>query len=192
MIVNLHTPRLHLRKPSEADIDTIQQLANDPLIADNTLKLPYPYSIQDAEEFVRYVQRAWHYENDYIFAVVEQDSGQYIGSAGIFTKDFDIAEIGYWIGKPYRNRGFATETVRRVIQFGFDDLNQNRIQAFYFTHNPASRRVQEKAGMIFEGVLRQHFKKGDEYIDAGICSILREEYITLYPEAKRNDFIDMA
>ena len=80
------------------------------------------------------------------------------------------------LGVPFWGHGYMTEALKRLIQYGFEEHNLNRIDANYFIFNPASGRVMEKAGMTFEGVLRQRFIKDENTIDVGVCSILREEW----------------
>jgi ribosomal-protein-alanine N-acetyltransferase len=86
------------------------------------------------------------------------------------------AEIGYVIGRKYWGEGLMTEAVKEVIRFGFERMNLNRIQATCFPENIGSYRVMEKAGMKFEGTLReQMFIKG-RFQDLKLYSILRKEY----------------
>ena len=86
------------------------------------------------------------------------------------------AEMGYWLGVPYWNKGYATEAARAVLRFGFQELGLNRIYASYFPRNPASGRVMEKAGMRYEGTLRQHFVRWSEPEDLVYYSILKSEW----------------
>ena len=85
------------------------------------------------------------------------------------------AEMGYWLGVPFWGQGFMTEAARRIIAFGFDNLNLNRIFATYLTRNPASGRVMAKAGMRFEGAARQAARKWDVYEDVGQYGIIRAD-----------------
>ena len=84
--------------------------------------------------------------------------------------------IGYWIGKPYWNNGYCTEAAQAVIGFGFEVMGLNRISATHFASNPASGRVLQKAGMKYEGCLRQEYKKSSRYEDMVWYGILRSEY----------------
>ena len=70
--------------------------------------------------------------------------------------------------------GYATETVKAIIAYSFDILSLNRVQAF--TSNPASERVLKKAGMVYEGTLRQYFKRGDDFWDAKMYAILKKDF----------------
>ena len=70
-----------------------------------------------------------------------------MGVAGIHLSHSQKAELGYWISVPYWGKGYTTEAVKRLIQFGFEEMELNRIFASYFSNNPASGRVMEKAGL---------------------------------------------
>ncbi len=84
------------------------------------------------------------------------------------------ANLGYWIGKPHWNLGYATEAARAVIAAGFGELGLNRIYAFHLARNPSSGRVMEKLGMLLEGTARQHTMKWGKYEDLVSYGILRE------------------
>src|SRR5215210_6926705 len=77
----------------------------------------------------------------------------------------DNAELGYWIGKPYWGRGYATEAAEEVVRYGFEDLGLHRIHAKHLGSNPASGRVMRKVGMSLEGVRPEHYKKWETYED---------------------------
>jgi ribosomal-protein-alanine N-acetyltransferase len=101
-----------------------------------------------------------------------------IGTCG-FTNIYpqhDSAEIGYVINPAYRGKGIAVEAAMRVIDFGFSELGLNRIEAKYIVGNDASRRVMEKLGMSFEGVMRSSMLVKDRYRDIGVFSILKNEF----------------
>ena len=99
-----------------------------------------------------------------------------IGAVGLRLElDDRRAELGYWIGKPYWNQGYCTEAARAAIQFGFEQLELNRIFANHFVRNPASGRVMQKLGMVYEGRLRQHVKKWDAFEDLELYGILKDD-----------------
>ena len=85
--------------------------------------------------------------------------------------------MGYWIGVPYWNKGYCSEAAKALIGYGFDELGLNRVFAEHMVRNPASGRVMEKAGMTYEGTLRQHVKKWDRYEDLKVYGILRTELL---------------
>jgi len=110
-------------------------------------------------------------------AIVIRESGEIAGTIGLMMKpEHDKAEIGYWIGVPYWNCGYATEAAKAVIDYGFTEWNLNRIDAGHFDRNPSSGRVMQKLGMQYEGKLRQSIKKWDEYLDVEYYAILRSDW----------------
>ncbi|GMK45349.1 hypothetical protein PghCCS26_24770 [Paenibacillus glycanilyticus] len=69
-----------------------------------------------------------------------------------------------------------SEAAGRVVKFAFEELELNRVYAAAMTRNPASYRVMEKIGMKFEGVLRNHIRKGDTYEDLRYYGLLRTDH----------------
>jgi RimJ/RimL family protein N-acetyltransferase len=142
----LETERLVLRAPRLADVKAIVRLVGDRRIAENTARIPHPYGADDAEQFLANVN---HREGEATFAIVLK--GELIGMCGVELRE-GAAEIGYWLGVPYWNHGYATEAVRAVIDHAFRDLEHEVLQAGARVSNPASRRVLEKCGFQWTGV----------------------------------------
>ncbi len=84
--------------------------------------------------------------------------------------------MGYWIGKPYWNKGFGSEAAKAMLKYGFEKLGLHRINAHHFKRNQASGRILQKIGMSYEGCLRHHIKKWDKYEDIECYGIIDEEY----------------
>jgi RimJ/RimL family protein N-acetyltransferase len=142
----LETERLMLRAPRRHDVKTIARFANDRRVAENTARIPHPYTADDAEQFVVAVNRQ---PGEATFVILLDDEP--IGACGVEPRESD-AEIGYWLGVPYWGRGYATEAVRAVIDHAFGDLGHDTLQAGARVSNPASRRVLEKCGFQWTGV----------------------------------------
>jgi RimJ/RimL family protein N-acetyltransferase len=145
-ITVLQTARLKLRAPCHGDVKAIVRLANDCRVAENTVRVPHPYTSGDAEQFVAAVNRQ---NGEATFMVVLD--GAPVGACGVEARESG-AEVGYWIGRPYWGRGYATEAVRAVIDHAFGDLGHDALQAGARISNPASRRVLEKCGFQWTGV----------------------------------------
>ena len=120
--------------------------ANDRRIAENTARIPHPYGVADAEQFIATVNKR---EGEACFVIMLDDT--LIGACGIDPRE-DGPEIGYWLGVPYWGRGCATEAVRAVIDHAFGDLQHETLQAGARVSNPASRRVLEKCAFQWTGV----------------------------------------
>jgi RimJ/RimL family protein N-acetyltransferase len=145
-IAVLETERLRLRAPRHDDVKAITALANDRRIAENTARIPHPYSAADAEQFVASVN-----QRDGEACFVLMLDGTLIGACGIDPRD-DGAELGYWLGVGYWGRGLMTEAARAVIDYAFGDLRHETLQSGARVSNPASRRVLEKCAFQWTGV----------------------------------------
>jgi [ribosomal protein S5]-alanine N-acetyltransferase len=173
----LESERLILRRLEWKDAALVYEYMQERDIAYNTLVIPYPYPEGAAEEWIGRTQELGDKGQDFTFAVTRKADSLFMGACGIgLNPEHRRADIGYWLGKPFWGQGYMSEAARRVIQFGFEELDLNRIYAAYFTRNPASRRVMEKAGMTYEGAHRQMFLKWGEFVDVGVCAILRAEW----------------
>ena len=172
----LQTKRLTLRPLQVSDAPDVHRLVGAAEVAFNTLRIPHPYPEGAAEQWIASHENDLEDTSEVVFAIVARDSNEFAGVIGLLPKPFDTAEIGYWIGVPYWGRGYATEAVGAVIRYGFEERAFNRIDATVFTRNPPSCRVLEMNGLTFEGVLRQSVRKGDDYLDTRMYSILRSEF----------------
>ena len=144
----LETERLILRAPTLEDAKHVAALANDKRIAENTRRLPHPYSRTDAEDFISAV----NVPNGEIAFLITTREGVPVGACGVAAYDETAPEIGYWLGAPFWNRGFATEAVRALIDFAFTEMEHDSLSAGARVTNPASRRVLEKCGFQWTGV----------------------------------------
>ena len=173
----LETERLILRSFTPADALDVQRLAGDRDIASTTMNIPHPYEDGMAEQWIAAYQERFDRGEQVRFAITHRKQGYLIGAIDlIVNRQFDRAEMGYWIGKPYWNQGYCTEAAHAVLRYGFDILQLNRIYAAHFSRNPASGRIMQKIGMKHEGYLRQHVKKWGNYEDFETYAILRSEY----------------
>ncbi|WP_054024061.1 GNAT family N-acetyltransferase [Bacillus sp. FJAT-28004] len=172
-----HTERLILRQLEPGDAEALELLINDYDIASTTLNIPYPYPEGGAEAFIIRKAEAAKRGDDYSFAIINKENNVFMGCIGILiNNNHKRAELGYWIGKRYWNQGYVTEGVKRITQFGFEELALNKIHAAAMTKNPASSNVMKKVGMQYEGTFRQHFLKWDAYEDIAYYSLLRDDY----------------
>lgn len=173
----LCTKRLILRPFELSDAKTVQELAGDWAIADTTLSIPYPYEDGAAEQWISTHKGKFEAREFVNFAVILRRKGQLVGAIGLaLAPHFDRAELGYWTGKPFWDKGYCTEASEAVLEYGFLQLGLNRIYAQHLKRNPASGRVMQKLGMRREGTVRQHVKKWSNYEDLVIYGLLRTEW----------------
>jgi RimJ/RimL family protein N-acetyltransferase len=141
----LETERLVLRAPRLGDAKVVKTLANDRRIAENTARIPHPYKLSDAEDFISSANRG----NETVFLITSRDV--VIGACGFAQVDRHPPEIGYWLGVKHWGKGYATEAVRALIDHAFTDLDCEALQSAARVTNPASRRVLEKCGFQWTG-----------------------------------------
>jgi RimJ/RimL family protein N-acetyltransferase len=171
----LHTERLTLRPFTPADATALQQLAGAYEVALNTAMIPHPYPDGAAEQWIASHAEDWKENRIHHFAI---DDGQLAGSIALVMKGDAIAEIGYWVGVPFWNRGYASEAAREIVRYGFEECGLERIFAGHYGRNPASGKVMANAGMKQEGTLRQHAVKWGERLDVVFYGLLRDEYFS--------------
>jgi RimJ/RimL family protein N-acetyltransferase len=147
-IAVLKTERLVLRAPRPDDAKAITSLINDRRIAENTARIPHPYSLADAHAFLAETNRDAR-ERSFLIALAD---GTVIGGCGIHDLSAAGPELGYWIGVPHWGRGYVTEAARALIDHAFGALGYERLTSRARVSNPASRRVLEKCGFQWTGV----------------------------------------
>ncbi len=173
----LKTARLTLRPFNLDDAKDVQELAGDKRISDTTLFIPHPYPDGLAEEWITSHKKLCDEDKEIVWAVTIKESNALIGAISIHPRpEFNKGEFGYWIGVPFWNKGYASEALKEILRFGFEELKLNKMFAHHFMNNPASGKVMLKNGLKEEGYLREDIIKNGEYIDLRIYSMLRNEY----------------
>jgi RimJ/RimL family protein N-acetyltransferase len=170
----IETERLILSQLKEEDLPFVTEYLQDKIFSDVTSNIPYPYTGEHARFWMKMSRESFENNTGYTFAVRNKE-GQILGAIGLHDRDDDKAELGYWMGKPFWNKGYVTEAATALIDFGFNELQINKIYATYFLDNPASGRIMEKIGMEKEALLKQHLKKDGKYIDVMMYSILKNK-----------------
>jgi RimJ/RimL family protein N-acetyltransferase len=171
---DLQTARLILRSYALSDIADLVRLAGAREVAATTLRIPHPYTEQDARDFIS--AHAGNSSPETRFAITRKSDGQLCGGIGLRVDDaLHHAELGYWLGVPYWGQGFATESAQAVLNYGFDTLGLHRIYASYVTHNVASGRVLRKIGMRREGLMREHTCKWGKFYDIECYGVLNSD-----------------
>jgi [ribosomal protein S5]-alanine N-acetyltransferase len=149
--MNRTTARLLLRPLTPADALDVHRLAGDRRVAATTATIPHPYKLAMAQQWIRNVV-GHPSSNRYSFAITLRDDATFIGVIGLTVEaERAIGNLGYWIGVPYWNNGYATEAATAVIRYGFEELGLSEIQAIHLSRNPASGRVLAKVGMVHFG-----------------------------------------
>lgn len=122
--------------------ESVQRLASHSEIVANTT-LPEPYPENGAEQWIEHLLPRQNAGEEYAFAILNAEE-TLVGVTGLDDVSDERAEVGYWIGKPYWNQGYATAAARETLQFAFEELELKRVFARPLQHNAPSRRVLEK------------------------------------------------
>jgi RimJ/RimL family protein N-acetyltransferase len=152
----IETARLRLRAFRLADAPEVQRLAGDRQVAEGTL-LPHPYEGGMARAWIWDQALAYAAGSSIDFAIARTEDGVLAGAIGLeIDRVGACAKLGYWLGRAYWGRGYATEAVNAVLGYGFAVLELERIWAPRFRWNAASARVLQKAGLAQEGRRREY------------------------------------
>ncbi|MDB5034788.1 MAG: GCN5-related N-acetyltransferase [Chlorobi bacterium] len=177
------TERLLLRKLRLEDAADVFDYASDPEVSRYVVWDTHN-SIEDSRGFL--AATIEQYRNGHVssWGIELRSTGRVIGTIGFVYWNIDHArtEIGYAMHRRDWGKGLMTEAVRGVIDFGFATMELNRIEARCEAVNTGSWRVMEKAGMTFEGILRQQMYVKGSYRDLKMYAILRRDW----PEARRD------
>ena len=136
-------------------------------------RFPHPYTMADAEDWIRL-----NLGQDPVTNFAITTSEEAIGSVGLQLQD-DVhrhsAQVGYWLAEPYWGRGIATEALKAMADYAFNTLGLVRLYATHLAWNPASGRVMQKAGFAYEGLLRSAAVKDGKTTDLLLYALVRPE-----------------
>jgi RimJ/RimL family protein N-acetyltransferase len=157
----LKSERVVLRILNQTDLPLCQKWLNDAQVIKWMLAGTYPMYLSSEEGWYKNLAES---KTDVVLAI--EIEGTYIGNTGLHKIDLisRVAELGLFIGLPsYWGKGYATEAEKLMIDYAFNSLNLNRIEAQIFAENLPSRRAAEKNGFQQEGISRQRRYKNGEY-----------------------------
>lgn len=168
--------QISLSEFRSSDKDTLIAYLNDRDIYDRTLRIPFPYTQNEADEWLALVAKISQQQGRPVHFAIRSDDDALIGGCGF--DGFQVgkshrAEVGYWLAKPFWGRGIMTAVVQRLYQHAFEEFGLVKITAHVFSHNPASARVLEKCGFQEEGYLRKHYFRDGKFIDARLFALVR-------------------
>lgn len=176
--IQLESGRLILRPLMEQDSESLYQNVKEYDIAKWTINIPHPYPEDGAINFIKESQEHLEKGLAYNFAILLKETSELVGVMSLIgvNKKNKNAELGYWIGKRFWNKSIATEAALKMLEFGFEGLNLERISSRCFHDNAPSRRVMEKIGMEYEGKFRNEILKENKFIDIIYYAIIKEDW----------------
>jgi len=150
-----------ITKTDEEDIVTYLQ---DKEISDGTSRIPFPYTLEHARLWVEgnlIFEEENGFKRNY---AIRDDTGKMLGCIGLhfnYGLGADKSEFGYWLGKPYRNRGIMTEAIRQLVVLAKQQYRLKSLEAHVFHFNISSQKALIKAGFtIHERIANFHQKDG--------------------------------
>ncbi|OXM14769.1 GNAT family N-acetyltransferase [Paenibacillus herberti] len=172
----LETDRLIIREFTHEDTASVHQYASDIEVTKHTIW--GPNTEEETREFIERVVETQGQQPrvDYELAVVLKVSHELIGGCGLHTSDPRQAEIGYCFNPTFWRKGYASEAVGALVQFGFGELGLHRTYARCRPENTGSAKVMERIGMKYEGHLRGHMWYKGVWHDSLQYSILEDDY----------------
>ena len=170
--------QIKIRRHKLSDADDIYRNISDKTIYRFTRTIPYPYKKRDAIDFVESTAGLRNKKSAYQFAIAEKITDKVIGGIGLMNFDWKNknAELGYWIGKKYRGKGYAPEAINLILKFGFKELKLNRIWAAAFETNISSIKVLKKTNFKYEGLMRKTVLKLGKWQNQVMYSMLSSEF----------------
>jgi len=164
----METKDIILREWQEKDVDSLFELCQDTEMEKNGI------SYFDSKEECLELVRSWAKESGFR-AIIRKESNELVGfiSLGDMNRYEGYYELEYGIGVNFRNKGYATQAVKCMLEYGFGELNASAIAAWVRSHNESSVNVLEKCSFTLEGRLRRHAR---DKSDTLCYSILKEEW----------------
>ena len=175
------TERLILRHPILKDAADIVQNANDLAVSRYTARVPFPYHIKHAINFIKYCRSQERQKpiKNLEFVIEHRAQKKAIGFAGFVRIDHYTgkADIGYWLGRNYWRQGLGTEATNALIKYAFTKLKLQRLEAAICKENLASQALVRKLEFRKEGVRRRAGRSlaTGKWHDAVIYGLLKEK-----------------
>ncbi len=177
--VTLETERLILRRFTMDDAEPMfRNWASDPEVT-KYLTWPTHKHVDISHEVIKNWLSGYESESKYNWAVELKSLHEPIGSiAAVKVEDnTNLVHIGYCIGKPWWHKGYTSEALTRLVRFFFEEVGANRVEARFDPRNPNSGKVMAKAGLKYEGTMRQADRNNQGGLcDASYYAILADDY----------------
>jgi [ribosomal protein S5]-alanine N-acetyltransferase len=173
----LHTARLRLRPFDESDADALFALHGNADVLRYWDSPPWSEPAR-AEGFITACRQMAEAGTGVRLAMDRASGGAFLGWCSLtrWNPDYRSAALGYCLGEAAWGHGYATEAARALLQWAFDTLDLNRVQAETDTRNAASARVLEKLGFVREGMLREDCIVNGEVSDSWVYGLLERDW----------------
>jgi len=166
--------KILLRPWALSDAKSLTENANNKNVSDNLRDtFPFPYTMEHA---IAFIEMTFSQKRKDIYWAIEIKGEAIGGIGGHFQEDIyrKNAEIGYWLGQTYWNKGIITYCIKEMTQYLFLNFDIERIYAEVYSNNIGSGKALEKAGFKNEAILRRNAFKNNTFLDTYVYAILRK------------------
>lgn len=162
---------------TKVDAKTLQENINDIEQTKYMHEVPYPYTLEDAESYLKYLNSISD-DSSIELGIFDNFTDEFVGVVALNNIDYkyENGEIGYWTRKKFWKKGYAKEAVQMLIKYVFQELKLVRIYATLQKENTGSLALLTNLGFQVEGLMRKSVKNKGKLVDRYICSLLIEEY----------------
>ena len=174
--IRLETERLILTEwgKTQKEINCLLKNFNNENVSKSLSNPPFPYTKDDALKFLNSRKEAKE-KDDYVFKIVKKKDKSIIGNINLTCKKAQRrAEFGYWICQEEWGKGYATEALKAVLEFGFA-IGLHKIIGRHYKDNPASGCVMKKCGLFEEGLQKEQAYKNGVYHDIVLMGIINKK-----------------
>ena len=170
----LYTEHLTLDRFTLEDVPAVRDGLYSEAVCRNLFITPNK-TTEEVTENIQWLLDGYETKEDFHQWAV-RENGECVGRMMLtVSRRFQTGTVAYYLAEKAWCKGYMTEILKRVIDFCFDDLGLNRVEADHFARNPASGRVMEKAGMTKVGLARQKYCKDGEFLDAVLYDVLKDD-----------------
>ncbi len=173
----LDTERLHLRKWTQSDAESLFEYAKDPDIGP-IAGWQVHKSVEESLDIIKNVLCG-----DECYAICQKGSSKAIGCIELrlvghtdMTDKDDECELGYWLGKPFWGNGYMPEAVNEILRHAFEDIGMTSVWCGYYDGNSKSKRVQEKAGFVYHHTCDDIFISQMNEIRIGHTNVMTKKH----------------
>lgn len=136
------------------------------------------YSLQESKEFIRITRARWDERTLFAFAMIDAANGSVLGGCSLshLHPVYHLCNLGYWVRTSRRGDGIAGRATKLAARFAFEQIGLIRVEIVMAADNRASRRVAEKVGAHYEGMLRNRMVVGRSIFDAHMYSLVPQDF----------------
>ena len=181
MTIIIKGERINLRILKKSDANAIYEGVSNPEVSRYIPLIPKPYKLEDANWFISHTKKSYRKKSSYELAIELKKEKKIVGMIGLtnLNQESKRAEIGYWLNQNYWRQGIISEALELLVDYGFTQLELEKITAKVLHENEGSAKLLTKHGFTLEGRLRRETYTNDQWYDDLVYSILKEEYQTL-------------